>query len=308
MRDFVIKNLRRVPILSPFWEEFERVSTARDAALRERDAALVARDAAIAERDRALAARDAALTERDPMAVPLPPEEYMSLVCGADLPMPELEAFFHAIGRFLMDFLDGQKMLEEHARVLDIGCGCGRLPRNLLDRKIASYTGFDRHSGMINWCAREITKRDPRFAFHFFSIKSVYQTLDHYDGEIPASEFKFPFSDNSFDSVLAASVFTHMSMSEVSNYLSEIRRVLSPDGKVMLSVFFNEDDPDKERVLAHNFYFGGTAFLNIVKSAGFDYRFAANTGEHRWYSLRHAVGRGWRESDPRREMDKMAQG
>jgi SAM-dependent methyltransferase len=244
MREFVIKSLRRTPIFTPFRDELERVSAARDAALRERDAALAACDAAIAERDRAVAARNAALIERDPMAVPLPPEEYMALVCGADLPMPELEVFFYTVGRFLVDLLDGQKMLGEHARVLDVGCGCGRLPRNLFTRKIASYTGFDRHSGMIDWCEREITSRDGRFEFQFFSIKSVYRTLDHYDGEIPASTFKFPFGDSAFDTVLVASVFTHMSMSEVSNYLRQIHRVLSPDGKVLLSVFFNDDDPE----------------------------------------------------------------
>jgi hypothetical protein len=63
MREFVIKRLRRAPIIEQMWDEFERMLAARDAALTERDAALAARDAALTERDAALAARDAALVE-----------------------------------------------------------------------------------------------------------------------------------------------------------------------------------------------------------------------------------------------------
>ena len=63
MREFVIKRLRRAPIIEQMWDEFERMLAARDAALTERDAALAARDAALTERDAALAARNAALVE-----------------------------------------------------------------------------------------------------------------------------------------------------------------------------------------------------------------------------------------------------
>jgi hypothetical protein len=38
MREFVIKRLRRAPIIEPFWDAFERMLVARDAALIKRDA------------------------------------------------------------------------------------------------------------------------------------------------------------------------------------------------------------------------------------------------------------------------------
>ena len=44
MRDFVIKRLRRAPIIEPLWDEYERMLAARNAALAERDAALIERD------------------------------------------------------------------------------------------------------------------------------------------------------------------------------------------------------------------------------------------------------------------------
>jgi len=51
MRDFVIKRLRRAPVIEPLWNEFERMQAARDAALIERDAAVAARNVALIERD-----------------------------------------------------------------------------------------------------------------------------------------------------------------------------------------------------------------------------------------------------------------
>jgi hypothetical protein len=65
MREFLIKRLRRAPVIGPLWDKFERALAARDIAIVERDAALAARDIAIAERDAALSARDAAPVERE---------------------------------------------------------------------------------------------------------------------------------------------------------------------------------------------------------------------------------------------------
>jgi len=52
-------------MIKPLWDEFERMSAARDTAFAERDAAFAERDAAFVDRDTALAERDAAISERD---------------------------------------------------------------------------------------------------------------------------------------------------------------------------------------------------------------------------------------------------
>jgi hypothetical protein len=48
--------------------------------------------------------------------------------------------------------------------------------------------------------------------------------------------------------------------------------------------------PDEEKMVAHNFYFGETVFLNMLKSSDFQCDFITNTGQHRWYTLSHAAG------------------
>jgi FkbH-like protein len=64
MREFMMRQLRRAPIIKSFWDEYEQMLAARDAAFAERDAALEACDAAIAERDAAFAERDEMLGDR----------------------------------------------------------------------------------------------------------------------------------------------------------------------------------------------------------------------------------------------------
>ena len=235
--------------------------------------------------------------------LPLPPDEYMMLVCG-NYPLPQIAEIFGIVGKLLVDMLDGQQMLSKDVRFLDIGCGCGRLPRNLLNRELASYTGFDRHPGMIDWCQKEITSRHPNFRFHHFDIKSVYEVIDQNAGSIDAATFQFPFNDGAFDSVLLASVFTHMTLREISNYLREVHRTLSPGGKVLLSVFFNEKEEEKT-LEDYNVLVGQRMFLDAVKEADFECRFVRDTGAHQWYVLRRdAAGSLLSRSD---EADRVTQ-
>ena len=119
--------------------------------------------------------------------VPMPPVEFQTLVCG-----PGDEPLFEEVGCWLRDALYHQGMLQSNANLLDVGCGCGRLARALLDAPIGSYTGFDRHKGMVDWCLQEIRSRDPRFRFDYFDLKSVYTVLDHQAGSIDAETFRFP--------------------------------------------------------------------------------------------------------------------
>src|SRR5262245_29600497 len=108
-------------------------------------------------------------TNRIVVDLPLPPFEFQTLVCG-----PGGEAHFEAVGRWLQDSLRVHGMLEEGIALLDVGCGCGRLARCLVDDPIGRYEGFDRHAGMIAWCNEMLAPRDSRLRFHYVSVRSVY--------------------------------------------------------------------------------------------------------------------------------------
>src|SRR5262249_51235198 len=146
---------------------------------------------------------------------------YMRLVCGDK---PDFRDEFDRVGHRVARGLDSVKMLEPGARLLDIGCGCGRVARHLLGSPIAAYSGFDRHAGMIDWAQANIGACDKRFGFRHVDVRSGYEELDSEVGTISAAEFTFPYGDGAFTGALAASVFTHIDFPSTARYLSETSR------------------------------------------------------------------------------------
>lgn len=203
----------------------------------------------------------------------------MELVSGrTDNPVEQ----FKWAGEVVLRMLDEEAMTKPGTSFLDVGCGCGRIARYLLSKPIASYTGFDRHPGMIRWCRDNLSRRAPHFEFQYHSLKSAYRNLDGHDGAQPAGDFTFPYQNESFDAILLASIFTHMPLEESAHYLKELQRVLRFEGKVLLSVFLTDGEPHSNGV---DFYHNSRAFLKSVTEAGFVPKFREELKGHYWYTL-----------------------
>jgi SAM-dependent methyltransferase len=104
--------------------------------------------------------------------------------------------------------------LERCARVLDFGCGCGRVVRHLRHLP-ADLHGCDFNPVAVEWCERHLP-------FARFRVNALESHLD-YDAE-------------GFDLVYALSVFTHLPQRWQSFWLCELRRVLKPGGVLVLSL------------------------------------------------------------------------
>lgn len=120
--------------------------------------------------------------------------------------------------------------------VLDVGCGVGRMAVALagyLDPG-AKYRGFDIVPEGIEWCRDAITSRYPRFEFQHADI---YNEEYNRNGSLRAADFVFPYGDGEFDFVFLTSVFTHMLPADVRHYMAEIRRVLRPGGRCLITWF-----------------------------------------------------------------------
>jgi SAM-dependent methyltransferase len=131
--------------------------------------------------------------------------------------------------------------LKPDERVLDVGCGIGRMAVPLthyLDGR-GSYEGFDVFPKGVAWCQEHITPKYPNFRFR---VANIHNKEYNPSGRFAASEYEFPYEDGSFDFVFLTSVFTHLLPDEVENYLSEIRRVLVPGGRCLASFFLLNEE------------------------------------------------------------------
>lgn len=120
-----------------------------------------------------------------------------------------------------------------YRRVLDFGCGCGRLARQLLlqrDRPEA-FLGLDLHKPSIAWCAKHLTRFDP--AFRFAHLNVYNNGLNNGGRHRPQA---FPTRE-SFTLVNAHSVFTHILERDVAFYLRECARRLEPGGVLRATWF-----------------------------------------------------------------------
>jgi SAM-dependent methyltransferase len=159
------------------------------------------------------------------------------------IPPPELFTArddYAAVARRLYDALVEVSGLRAGERVLDVGCGAGRLAAPLLDHlgPEGSYEGFDRDASRIDWCNEHIAPLHPGFRFQAVSVFNSSRQK----GILPAGELAFPYPEADFDLVFLFSVFTHMLPDGVERYLAEIGRVLKPGGRTVITWFLLNDE------------------------------------------------------------------
>ena len=173
------------------------------------------------------------------------------------IPPPHLHnvglADFATVGDMQLRNFNSLCALREDDCVLDIGSGTGRIARPLTAvLKSGAYHGLEIVEESVQWCQLAY-RRYPNFHFRHADIRnSVYNPK----GTVSAAEFRFPFSERSATFAILTSVFTHMLPGEVENYLSELARVLTPEGRAFATFFLlNEASRDGIRrgISAMNF-------------------------------------------------------
>ncbi len=143
---------------------------------------------------------------------------------------------FRAIGAEFLGHFVARGGLAPHERVLDIGCGIGRMAVPLtqyLDES-GSYDGVDIVADGIGWCREAITPVYPNFAFHHLDLA---HPLYNPEGSLPTTSARLPFADESFDFICMISLLTHLDMMEVGHYAREAARLLAPGGRCFATAF-----------------------------------------------------------------------
>lgn len=164
---------------------------------------------------------------------------------------------FLTIGNEFRDLFVDLGGLQPHERVLDVGCGIGRMAVPLTQYLDACghYDGFDIVRSGIDWCQGKITPRYPQFQFH---LADIYNKHYRPDGSTHPARYRFPFADEQFDFTFLTSVFTHLLPDAVENYLFEIARTLRMGGRCFVTFFLMNES---------------AAAAVQAKSADMDFRF-----------------------------------
>ena len=140
--------------------------------------------------------------------VPLPPRRLMVRVAGT----ADAEWFLRS-GRAAYDAIAAHVPLADAGSVLDFGCGCGRVTRYFREHA-GDVRGSDVSGDAVDWCRANL-----RFA--------AFET----NGLAPP----LAFADESFDLVYALSVFTHLTADLQLAWRDELRRVLRPGGRLLIT-------------------------------------------------------------------------
>jgi SAM-dependent methyltransferase len=173
---------------------------------------------------RAADALDAVLRRRDPLT---PPRRYLDFVGDSD---------FAATGEELLEHFRSLGGLRSTDRVLDIGCGIGRMARVLAPelQPPGSYDGFDIVAEGIAWCRRHYRATLAPFRFEHADLSNAQYNPA---GRGSAASYRFPYPDGSFDFAIATSVFTHLLTDAAENYIAQAARVLRPGGRLFATFF-----------------------------------------------------------------------
>jgi SAM-dependent methyltransferase len=149
--------------------------------------------------------------------LPYPPTDLLQRVGNVD--SAQQEKIYDGIGRAARQQIESalpSTWSWDGKRVLDFGCGAGRVLRQFADcADMADLHGCDIHGPSIAWMNDNLGKY----------LKGV--TCQEQPG--------LPFENDTFALIYAVSVFTHLTEFSTA-WLVELRRTLAPDGYLMVTI------------------------------------------------------------------------
>lgn len=197
--------------------------------------------------------------------------------------------------------------LQPNHKVLDIGCGLGRIATGLTQYlgPEAEYVGFDIVASAIGWAKEHVAPLHPRFQFHHLDLQNEY-----YNPVGETSEARFPIEERNFDFAFLCSVFTHMHFEDVASYLVQANERLDMGGRLFATFFLmNQDAIEAVRIRRSDIAFELTngvehyaeneptlssvaheeaAVLKLVEQSGFELMRRPLYGT--WTGTRHSPG------------------
>jgi SAM-dependent methyltransferase len=176
-------------------------------------------------RELRIAARGETMS-RDAQGVPIPSPHLRVLVSGT----ADLDWFLERGKQIVEEFDNELKQvgggLEAPSSIVDIGCGCGRLSRWVLNYNNNVF-GVDINPKLVRWSSKNLR------------------------GKWALCELKkpMPYPDCKFDLAYACSVITHLREETAREWLADVSRILQFGGRFLLT-FHDEKHPNSHPIRA----------------------------------------------------------
>jgi len=185
MKTFTLRSLARLRLLRPTYRSYERL--------------------------RAFGRENGASSGAE--ALPVPPAKLRIRVAGtADVDW-FLEGGRRAEESLRESLARAGTNLEDMGRILDFGCGCGRVTRRLAGLP-GEVRGSDFDGDAVDWCREHLT-------FATFTQNGLEPPL--------------PLLDDHIDLVYAFSVLTHLPVPMQHAWVDELARIVRPGGYLLVS-------------------------------------------------------------------------
>lgn len=170
------------------------------------------------------------------------------------------------VGNACYGILNRYISMNESSRLLDFGCGIGRVLLSVLKHRasVTQITGFDIMPQVVKFCEANIAPAFPNSSFELIGGSN-----DHYDQFINAAGSNVAINNEQvvhkyagkFSGAYAFSVFTHVEMDDFRSLLKLLVRLLEPGGELLFTAFlltpFSRRAIDQRVCL---FPFGDTAY------------------------------------------------
>jgi len=153
---------------------------------------------------------------RERSGFPIPPDHLRRYICYGETPELFLNSGKEHFDTMKHILRESGLFIESANRILDFGCGAGRMIRWLGNSvEQCEVWGVDIQAEHIYWCQQHLS---PPFTF------VTVTTAPH-----------LPFEDRYFDLIYCGSVFSHID-DLADTWLLELRRILQPGGSLYITV------------------------------------------------------------------------
>ena len=150
------------------------------------------------------------------------------------------------LGQQVFDWLTIHVPLRLDARVLDVGCGDGRVAAAFARAKgfTGTYVGFDIHRERVR-ALTLVFEGQPRFRFQHVDLFHSYYNPK---GLLDAETYQYADPPESFGLVFFNSIFSHLRLSVIANHLRNAKQCLSADGKLWMTCYIIDEEHDRRLV------------------------------------------------------------